>query len=127
MINFGDEKVNILNFDIHQKNFLDADKNEDVAYHCQKLKHLHFKDISRIFVTKIGAVKFRYEDIIKYKILGSLLNINSKNYINYNKENKIKQISIDKIWSYKTLENLETKLNVHKNVIENLKMKIFLN
>ena len=125
LINFGDEKVNILNFDIHQKNFLDADKNEDVAYHCQKLKHLHFKDISRIFVTKIGAVKFRYEDIIKYKILGSLLNINSKNYINYNKENKIKQISMDKVWSYKALEYLQTKLNVHKNVIENLKSENF--
>ena len=125
LINFGDEKVNILNFDIHQKDFFDANKNEDVAYHCQKLKHIHFKDISRIFITKIGAVKFRYEDIIKYKILGSLLNINSEYYINYNKKNKSDEVSIDKVWSFRALEFLITKLNVHKSIIENLKSENF--
>ena len=39
--------------------------NDNIAYNCRKQKHLHFKDISRIFMTKNGVVKFKYEEIIK--------------------------------------------------------------
>jgi hypothetical protein len=85
LINFGDEKVNILNIEIQKDIF---DLNDNIAYNCRKQKHLHFKDISRIFMTKNGVVKFRYEDIIKYKILGSQLNTNAEYYIKYNKETK---------------------------------------
>ena len=118
LINFGDEKVNILNIEIQKDIF---DLNDNIAYNCRKQKHLHFKDISRIFMTKNGVVKFRYEDIIKYKILGSQLNTNAEYYIKYNKETKIKEIAGDKMLTLNALEALKNKFIFHKNVVENLK------
>ena len=124
LINFGDEKVNIKNYDI-RKELFDLSEEENTAYNCRKQKHLHFKDISRIFMTKNGVVKFRYEEIIKYKLLGSQLNTKAEYYIKYNKENKIKEMAEDKILTLNALEALKNKFIIHKNCIENLKSENF--
>ena len=122
MINFGDEKVDILNFEI-QKDIFEI--NDNIAYNCHKQKHLHFKEISRIFMTKNGVVKFRYEEIIKYKLLGSQLNTKAEYYFKYNNEAKIKEIAEDKILTLNALAALKDKFIFHKNVVENLKIDNF--
>ena len=84
LINFGEENKSILNIPFQMANDID-----DVSYNCYKQKHLHYKDISRIFVTKNGVVKFQYEDIIKYKLIGSQLTVKNNEYANYNTAKKI--------------------------------------
>ena len=121
MINFSDK--NIFNF-LFQKN-LDIDENNDISYICQKEKHLHYKDISRIFMTKNGVVKFQYEDVIKYKLLGSQLNAKNDYFINYNKAKKIEAIALDKSLTLNALEILKEKFICHKRMIENLKSENF--
>ena len=118
LINFADDKKNILNF-------FDPNENNDAAINCQKLKHLHYKDISRLFVTKIGVLKFEYEDIIKYKLLGSQLNLKNDYYVNYYKAKKIEVMALDKSLTLKALENIKSKFICHKSMIEGLKSEIF--
>ena len=125
MINFGDEKINILNFNL-QKELFDLNDKEDAAYNCRKLKHLHYRDIARLFITKNGVVKFKYEDIIKYKIIGSQLNTNSAYYNKIYKIKKNQEIAADKILSLNALESLKDKFNVHKNTLDNIKSESFL-
>lgn len=124
MINFGDEKINILNFNL-QKELFDLNDKEDAAYNCRKLKHLHYRDIARLFITKNGVVKFKYEDIIKYKIIGSQLNTNSAYYNKIYKIKKNQEIAADKILSLNALESLKDKFNVHKNTLDNIKSESF--
>ena len=126
LINFGDESVDILNF-IIQKDIFDLNQDEDASYKCKKLKHLHYRDISRIFMTKNGVVKFRYEEVVKYKLLGSQINTLSEYYNKYNKENKRKEIALDKSLTLNALESIKSKLLVHKNIVENMKSESFIN
>ena len=86
LINFGDKNI---------MNFPSDNKNDDESNNCQKQKHLHYKDISRIFITKNGVIKFQYEDVIKYKLLGSQLTVKNDYYIDYNKATKIKTMALD--------------------------------
>ena len=124
MINFGDEHTNILNFD-SQKKIFELISNEDAAYNCSKLKHLHYRDISRIFMTKNGVVKFKYEEIIKYKLLGSQLNTNMEFDIKENKRRKTNEIAKDKMLTLNALESLKNKFIVHKNILESSKTELF--
>ena len=125
LINFGDNKKNILNF-FFQKTNLDIDEgNNDVAYICQKQNHFHYKDISRIFVTKDGAVKFQYEDVIKYKLLGSQLNAKDEYYKSYHKAEKIKEIALDKNLTLNALDSIKNKFTCHKNMLVDLKSENF--
>ena len=119
VINFGDKDINILNFDT------DLIYNENAAYNCSKAKHLHYRDISRIFMTKNGVVKFKYEEIIKYKLLGSQLNTKADSDIEDNKQKKINEIASDKIISLNALESLKNKFIVHKNILDSLKTECF--
>ena len=116
LINFGDNKNSALNLNI--------DGNEaivDAGFHCWKLKHLQYRDISRLFVTKNGVIKFQYEDIVKYKLLGSQLNVKSDYYINYHKAEKIKEMAMDKTLTLNALESIKNKLLCHKSMISDLK------
>ena len=99
--------------------------NENAAYNCSKAKHLHYRDISRIFMTKNGVVKFKYEEIIKYKLLGSQLNTKADSDIEDNKQKKINEIASDKIISLNALESLKNKFIVHKNILDSLKTECF--
>ena len=126
LINFGEEDRNILNFSF-QKTVLDINGEYDDSYNCQKLKHLHYKDISRLFVTKYGAVKFQYEDIIKYKLIGSLLNVKNDDFVNHNKATKIEAMALDKTLTLQVLDIFKNKFIYHKNMIENLKSEILGN
>ena len=119
VINFGDQNVNILNFES------DLIYNENSAYNCYKAKHLHYRDISRIFMTKNGVVKFKYEEIIKYKLLGSQLNTKAESDIEDNKQKKINEIASDKIITLNALESLKNKFIVHKNILDSLKTESF--
>ena len=114
VINFGDKDINILNFDT------DLIYNENAAYNCSKAKHLHYRDISRIFMTKNGVVKFKYEEIIKYKLLGSQLNTKADSDIEDNKQKKINEIASDKIISLNALESLKNKFSISIQIIISL-------
>ena len=119
MINFGEENKSILNFPFQMS--LDTD---DISYNCHKQKHLHYRDISRIFVTKNGVVKFQYEEIIKYKLIGSQLNVKNSEFANYNKAKKIECIALDKALTLTILETLKDKFLCHKSMVEKLKSEI---
>ena len=125
LINFGEENKNILNFSPQKTDLEILIESNDVSYICQQKKHLHYKIISRIFLTKLGALKFQYEDIIKYKLLGSQLNVKNDYYINYHKAKKIEAIALDKALTLKVLEIIKNKFFVHKSMLENLKSEIF--
>ena len=120
LINFADENVDIININ-SEKELFDLDRIENPAYVCKKLNHVHYRDISRIFMTKNGVVKFRYEEIIKYKLLGSQLNTNVRHNKEQHKANKKKEMEDDKKLTMDTLDLLKNKLQVHKNIIDNLK------
>ena len=124
VINFGDKNVNILNFDF-QKDLGSLINIEDVAYNCYRAKHVHYRDISRLFMTKNGVVKFKYEEIIKYKLLGSQLNTNAESDIETYKQKKINEIASDKIITLNALEFLKNKFIVHKSILDNLKTEYF--
>ena len=127
LINFGDEHLNILNFNIKEETLFDLEQEGNAAYNCQKLKHIHYRDISRLFMTKNGVVKFKYEEIIKYKLLGSQLNTNTKYYKEYNKNYKNNEIAIDKMLTLNTLEDLKGIILIHKKFVESLKSENFGN
>ena len=116
LINFCDKNILNFNFD---------NINNDELNNCRKQKHFHYKDISRIFMTKNGVVKFQYEDIIKYKLLGSQLNVKNSYYIDYNKAKKIKTMAIDKSLTLNVLEIIRNKFLCHKSMIEELKSENF--
>ena len=116
LINFGDKNI---------MNFPSDNKNDDESNNCQKQKHLHYKDISRIFITKNGALKFQYEDVIKYKLLGSQLNVKNDYYIDYNKATKIKTMALDKSLTLNVLDIMKNKFMCHKSMIEELKSENF--
>ena len=126
LINFGEENRDILNFSF-QQTIKDINEDYEESYTCQKLKHFHYKDISRIFITKNGVVKFQYEDIIKYKLIGSLLNVKNEDFINHNKANKIEAIALDKTLTLQVLDIFKNKFICHKNMIENLKSEMLGN
>ena len=117
LINFADDKRKILNFS-------NSNDNEDAAKICQQLKHLHYKDIARIFVTKIGVLKIQYEDIIKYNLIGSQLNVKNDYYIDYHRSQKIKTMALDKSLTLKALESIKHKFNCHKSMIEDIKSEL---
>ena len=117
MINFGDEKVNILNVKF-QNDLFDINSNINYPYKCRKLNHVHYRDIPRIFITKNGVVKFIYEEIIKYKLLGSQLNTNYEWDIEENKERKLKEIEYDKKLTLDVLDSLKSKFILHKNFLD---------
>ena len=116
LINYCDK--NIINFTLDNRNI-------DELYNCQKQKHLHYKDISRLFMTKNGVIKFQYEDVIKYKLLGSQLNAKNDYYIEYNKAKKIKAIALDKALTLKVLDIIKNKFICHKTMIEEIKSETF--
>ena len=120
LINFGDKKNSALNLNLDSN-----EANVDAGFHCRKLKHLQYKDISRLFVTKSGVVKFQYEDIVKYKLLGSQLNVKSDYYTNYHKAEKIQEMAIDKTLTLNALESIKNKLFCHKNMISDLKSESY--
>ena len=119
LINFGEENKSILNIPFQMANDID-----DVSYNCYKQKHLHYKDISRIFVTKNGVVKFQYEEIIKYKLIGSQLTVKNNEYANYNTAKKIETIALDKALTLRILEVLKEKFSCHKEMVEKLKSEV---
>ncbi len=101
--------------------------NTDLSI-CKEKNHCHYKDISRIFFNKNGAIKFQYEDVIKYKLIGSQLNNKNSNYykIFYDTE-KEEQIVSDKQTTLIALEAIKTKFFVHKEILELTKSKIINN
>ena len=119
MINFGDEKVNILNVKL-QNDLFDLNSNINYPYKCRKLNHLHYRDISRIFITRNGVVKFIYEEIIKYKLLGSQLNTNYEWDIEKNKDRKIKEIEYDQKLTSNVLKSLKSNFSFHQEFLESL-------
>ena len=118
LINFADKNRKIFNFQ-------DSNDNEDAAKKCNQLKHLHYKDISKIFITKFGVVKVQYQDIIKYNLIGSQLNVKNDYYVDYHKGQKIKTMATDKSLTLKALENIKHKFNCHKSMIEDVKSELF--
>jgi hypothetical protein len=119
LINFGDNTNSALNLN------LDNDAIVDEGFHCSRLRHLQYKDISRLFVTKNGVVKFQYEDVVKYKLLGSQLNVKSDYYTNYHKAEKIQELAMDKTLTLNALESIKNKLLCHKSMISDLKSESF--
>ena len=124
LINFGDEKVNILNIKI-QDDLFDNNSKINYPYKCRKLKHLHYRDIARLFISKNGVVKFVYEEIIKYKLLGSQLNTNYEWDVEKNKQREKKEMEYDKKLTFDVLESLKTKFIYHKSFLENSKSENF--
>ena len=124
MINFADEKVNILNVKL-QNDLFDLNSNINYPYKCRKLKHVHYRDISRLFISRNGVVKFIYEEIIKYKLLGSQLNTNYEWDIEKNKERKIKEMEYDKKLTLGVLESLKDKFTYHKTFLDSSESKNF--
>ena len=120
LINFGDKKNSALNLNLDGN-----EANVDAGFHCRKLRHLQYKDISRLFVTKSGVVKFQYEDVVKYKLIGSQLNVKSDYYSSYHKAEKIKEMAMDKALTLKALESIQNKFYCHKNMISDLKSESF--
>ena len=121
LINFGEENRNIINYSPQKIDLFSQFENNDVSYICQQQKHLHYKNISRLFVSKLGVLKFQYEDIIKYKLLGSQLNAKNEYYLNFHKAKKIETIALDKALTIKALEIIKNKFLYHKSMIDNLK------
>ena len=80
LINFGDKIKSALNLNLDSN-----EGNDDAGFNCRKLRHIQYRDISRLFVTRIGVIKFKYDDVVKYKLLRSKLNENRDKYTDYNK------------------------------------------
>ena len=120
LINFGDKINSALNFNLDNN-----EDNDDADFHCRKLRHLQYRDISRLFVTRVGVIKFQYEDVVKYKLLGSQLNEKSDYYSNYHKAEKIKEIAMDKTLTLNALESIKNKFLCHKSMISDLKSESF--
>lgn len=88
--------------------------------------HCLYKDISRIFITKIGSVKFSYDSIVKYVFVDSKANIDTDLLDVVNKKLidallvQIKMISVD------VLGNLGKNFSNHLKILEGLNSKLLI-
>ena len=120
LINFGDKIKSALNLNLDSN-----EGNDNAGFNCRKLRHIQYRDISRLFVTRIGVIKFQYEDVVKYKLLGSQLNEKSDYYTDYYKAEKIKEIALDKTLTLNALESIKNKFLCHKSMVSDLKSENF--
>ena len=91
-----------------------------------KCNHLSFHDINRIFVTRYGALKFEYEDLIKYNLV-SIQNILYPKGINLNTRDEItltQTLEIIKLIQKNFIFEMDELNNINK-IIEETNLPIF--
>ena len=95
-------------------NLINAYKDSpEIAYFSQTCRDSSFQDISRIFVTKFGSLKFEYKSLDKYEILSVQQNPNNEE--NIEKDEK-KSVSVNNIQI--SNDNKESKEYNNKNYFE---------